>query len=103
MSLEENTYVRDQNARVDPMLTLGTITVADLRDILADMPDEAIIVVARDGSDGEDCSPLADVEEAWYFPTTGESAPLGRDSDGNVHEPGPRDLYAVLLRPADRR
>ncbi len=103
MSLEENTYVRDQNARVDPMLTLGTITVADLRDILADMPDEAIIVVARDGSDGEDGSPLADVEEAWYFPTVRESVPLGRDSDGNVHEPGSRDLYAVLLRPADHR
>ena len=103
MSLEENTYVRDQNARVDPMLSLGTITVAGLRDILADLPDEAVVVVARDGSEGDDCSPLADVEEAWYFPTAGESAPLGRDSDGNVHEPGPRDLYAVLLRPADRR
>src|SRR3954470_15473347 len=101
--MEPNTYVRDQNARGDPMLTLGTITVAGLRDILADMPDEAVVVVARDGSVGDDCSPLADVEETWYFPTAGESAPLGRDSDGNVHEPGPRDLYAVLLRPADRR
>jgi hypothetical protein len=40
-----------------------------------------------------------DVEEGWYFPAAGESAPLGRDADGNVHEPGPRDLYAVLLRP----
>jgi hypothetical protein len=45
-------------------------------------------------------APLADVEEGWYFPADGESAPLGRDADGNVHEPGPRDLYAVLLRPA---
>ena len=103
VSFEENTYVRDQNARVDPMLSLGTITVAGLRDILADMPDEAVVVVARDGSDGDDCSPLADVEEAWYFPTARECVPLGRDADGNVHEPGPRDLYAVLLRPADRR
>jgi hypothetical protein len=102
MSIEDNSYVRDQNARVDPMLVLGTITVAELRGILADMPAEAVVVVARDGSDGDHCSPLADVEEAWYFPTTGESAPLGRDSDGNVHEPGPRDLYAILLRPADR-
>lgn len=103
MSTEENTYVRDQNARVDPMLSLGTITVAGLRDILADMPDEAVVVVAKDGSGGDGCSPLADVEEAWYFPTTGDSAPLGRDFDGNVHEPGARDLYAVVLRPADRR
>jgi hypothetical protein len=103
VSIEENTYVRDQNARVDPMLTLGAITVAGLRDILADMPDEAVVVVARDGSDGDECSPLADVEEAWYFPIAGDSAPLGRDSNGNVHEPGPRDLYAILLRPADRR
>jgi hypothetical protein len=79
------------------MLILGTITVAGLRDILADMPDEAVVVVAKDG---DDCSPLADVEEAWYFPATGDSAPLGRDSDGNVHEPGSRDLYAVVLRPA---
>ncbi|WP_433828523.1 hypothetical protein ACQP2E_04005 [Actinoplanes sp. CA-015351] len=100
---EQNTYVHDQNARVDPMHTLGTITVAGLRDILADMPDEAIVVVAEDGADGGDCSPLADVEEAWYFPTTGESAPLGRDSAGNVHEPGIGDLYAVILRPADQR
>ena len=103
MDTEENTYVRDQNARVDPMLTLGTITVVELRDILADMPDEAVVVVARDGSQGEDLSPLVDVEEAWYFPTAGESAPLGRDADGNVHEPGPRDVYAVVLRAADRR
>ncbi|WP_199512879.1 hypothetical protein [Nucisporomicrobium flavum] len=85
------------------MLTLGTITVAGLRSILADLPDEAIVVVASDGAGGVDCLPLADVEEVWYFPTAGESAPLGRDGDGNVHEPGSRDLYAVLLRPADRR
>jgi hypothetical protein len=96
---DENTYVRDQNARLDPMLTLGTITVAGLRDILADLPGDAVVVVAGDGAGGDDCSPLADVEEGWYFPRTGESAPLGRDGDGNVHEPGPHDLYAVLLRP----
>ena len=100
MSEEENTYVRDQNARVDPMFTIGTITVAELRAILADMPDDAVVVVARDTAGGDDCSPLADVEEGWYFPAAGDSAPLGRDADGNVHEPGPRDLYAVLLRPA---
>jgi hypothetical protein len=94
---DENTYVRDQNAQVDPLFTIGTITVAGLRDILADLPDDAVVVVA---GDGDDCSPLADVEEGWYFPAAGESAPLGRDADGNVHEPGPRDLYAVLLRPA---
>jgi hypothetical protein len=98
MSHDENTYVRDQNARADPILTLGTITVAGLRDILADLPDEAIVVVAGDAADGDDCVPLADVEEGWYFPAAGESAPIGRDADGNVHEPGPGDLYAVLLR-----
>lgn len=103
MSPDENTYVQDQNARVDPLFTLGTITVAGLRDILADLPGEAVVVIARDGTGGDDCAPLADVEEAWYFPAAGGSAPLGRDSDGNVHEPGARDLYAVLLRPADRR
>lgn len=99
MSPPENTYVRDQNARVDPIFTLGAITVAGLRDILSDLPDDAVVVVARDGAGGADCSPLADVEECWYFPADGESAPLGRDADGNVHEPGSRDLYAVLLRP----
>ncbi|HEX8627394.1 MAG TPA: hypothetical protein VF755_04410 [Catenuloplanes sp.] len=99
MGPDENTYVRDQNARADPLSTLGTITVAELRDILADLPDDAVVVVARDGEGGHDCAPLADVEEAWYFPGAGESAPLGRDADGNVHEPGPGDLYAVLLRP----
>lgn len=100
VSADENTYVRDQNARVDPLLTLGTITVAGLRDILADLPDDAVVVVAKDAVGGDDCSPLADVEEVWYFPAVGESAPLGRDGDGNVHEPGPHDLYAVVLRPA---
>jgi hypothetical protein len=99
VSPEENTYVRDQNARVDPLLTLGTITVAELRGILADLPGEAVVVVAGDGADGEVCAPLADVEEGWYFPAAGQCAPLGRDADGNVHEPGSRDLYAVLLRP----
>jgi hypothetical protein len=101
VSNEENTYVRDQNARVDPMFTIGTITVAGLRDILADLPDDAIVIVGQDTEGRNDCSPLADVEEVWYFPAAGESAPLGRDADGNVHEPGPRDLYAVVLRPAD--
>ena len=100
MSSDENTYVRDQNARVDPIFTLGTITVAGLRDILADLPGDAVVVVASESAGGrDDCSPLADVEEGWYFPAAGESAPLGRDADGNVHEPGPGDLYAVLLRP----
>jgi hypothetical protein len=95
---DENTYVRDQNASVDPIFTLGTITVAGLRDMLADLPDDAVVVVTRDAT-GDACSPLADVEEGWYFPAVGESAALGRDADGNVHEPSPRDLYAVLLRP----
>lgn len=99
MSPDDNTYVRAQNSRVDPIFTLGTITVAGLRDILADLPDDAVVVVARDAEGGDDCSPLADVEEIWYFPGAAESAPLGRDADGNVHEPGPGDLYAVLLRP----
>ena len=99
MGPDENTYVRDQNTRVDPLFTLGTITVAGLREILADLPDDAVVVVARDAAAGDECSPLADVEEGWYFPAAGQSAPLGRDGDGNVHEPGPRDLYAVLLRP----
>ncbi|WP_250003182.1 hypothetical protein [Actinoplanes sp. M2I2] len=100
---EDNTYVRDQNARVDPMFTLGTITVAELRTILADLPGEAVVVVGPDEAGEDDCSPLADVEEVWYLPTAGESVPLGRDADGNVHEPGSRDLYAVLLRPTSRR
>ena len=100
MSSDGNSYVRDQNARVDPLFTLGTITVAGLRDILADLPDDAVVVVAKDGADGDDCAPLADVEAGWYFPAAGASAPLGRDADGNVHEPGPRDLYSVLLYPA---
>lgn len=99
MSADETGYVRDQNARVDPIFTIGTITVAELRDMLADLPADAVVVVAKDGAGSDDCSPLADVEEGWYFPAAGESAPLGRDADGNVHEPGPRDLYAVLLRP----
>ena len=93
MNDRERSYVRDQNARVDPMLTLGTITVAELREILDDLPDEAVVVVAADA-----CSPLADVQECWYFPASGDYAPIGRDGDGNVHEPGPRDLYAVLLQ-----
>lgn len=95
--MDENSYVRDQNARVDPLFTLGTITVAGLREILADLPDDAVVVI---GDTEGDCSPLADVQECWYFPGSKESAPLGRDGDGNVHEPGPRDLYAVVLHPA---
>jgi len=100
VSADENTYVRDQNARVDPLFTIGAVTVAGLRDLLAELPDEAVVVVARPERDGGDCAPLADVQECWYFPGSGESAPIGRDGDGNVHEPGPRDLYAVMLQPA---
>ncbi len=101
MSADENTYVRDQNARVDPLFTIGAITVSGLRDILADLPSDAVVVVASAARKGGGCSPLADAQECWYFPTSGEFAPIGRDGDGNVHEPGPRDLYAVLLQPAD--
>ena len=100
MDADENTYVRDQNARVDPLFTLGTVTVAGLREMLADLPDDAVVVVARPEDGGGECAPLADAEECWYFPGSGQWAPLGRDADGNVHEAGPRDLYAVLLRPA---
>ncbi|GIE50736.1 hypothetical protein Ani05nite_42700 [Amorphoplanes nipponensis] len=94
---DENTYVRDQNARVDPLLTMGTLTVGGLRELLEDLPDDAVVVVGGD----DDCVPLADVQECWYFPASRQYAPLGRDADGNVHEPGPRDLYAVLLQPAE--
>ncbi|GAA2568183.1 hypothetical protein GCM10010435_47510 [Winogradskya consettensis] len=103
MSSDENTYVRNQNAGVDPLYTLGTITVASLREILADLPDDAVMVVAGSSSSPSSpsaCSPLADVEECWYLPVDAEFLPLGRDADGNVHEPGPRDLYAVVLHPA---
>jgi hypothetical protein len=100
MSADENTYVRDQNARVDPLFTIGALTVAGVREILADLPDDAVVVVARPERDGQECSPLIDVQECWYFPRSGEYAPIGRDGDGNVHEPGPQDLYAVLLQSA---
>lgn len=100
MGVDENTFVRDQNARVDPMFTIGVLTVAGLRDILGDMPDDAVVVVANTDGGGRDGAPLADVQECWYFPSSGEFAPIGRDGDGNIHEPGPRDLYAVVLQPA---
>ncbi|WP_067701385.1 hypothetical protein [Actinoplanes awajinensis] len=91
--------MRDQNARVDPLFTIGALTVAAVREILADLPDDAVVVVAHPDRDGTDCSPLADVQECWFLPRSGESVPIGRDADGNVHEPGPGDLYAVLLQP----
>jgi hypothetical protein len=94
---DENTYVHDQNARVDPLFTIGTLTVAMLRQALADLPDDAVVIVANGYDDRRESSPLADVQECWYRPGSGESIPLGRDEDGNVHEPGPNDLYAVLL------
>jgi hypothetical protein len=100
MTADENTYVRDQNARVDPLFTVGAWTVDALRDALADLPGDAVVVVTDADEGSEVCSPLADVHEGWYFPAAGRHAPIGRDGDGNVHEPGPRDLYAVLLRPA---
>ncbi|MEV6637857.1 hypothetical protein AB0M54_44735 [Actinoplanes sp. NPDC051470] len=100
MSAEENTYVRDQNARVDPLFTIGAVTVAGLREIITDLPDDAVVVVARPDRDGADCSPLADAQPCWYLPRSGEHLPIGRDGEGNVHEPGPDDLYAVLLQPA---
>ena len=97
---DENTYVRDQNARVDPLFTIGAITVAGLRDMLAELPGDAVVVLGGPDAGDDGCAPLADVEECWYLPRSGDYAPLGRDGDGNVHEPGSGDLYAVLLRPA---
>ena len=101
MSAEDNTYVRDQNARVDPLYTIGALTVAGLREFLNDLPDDAVVIMARPERAGVDCSPLADVQPCWYLPRSGGFLPIGRDADGNVHEPGPYDLYAVVLQSAD--
>ena len=98
-AVDENSYVRDQNSRVDPLFTIGTLTVAGLRELLADLPGDAVVVVGSPEGAGE-CAPLADAQECWYLAGAGECVPLGRDGDGNVHEPGPRDLYAVVLQPA---
>ncbi len=81
---DENTYVRDQNARVDPLFTIGTLTVADVREMLADLPDDAVVVVAGPDGEGEDCTALADIQECWYFPRSGDYAPIGRETSADA-------------------
>lgn len=86
------------------------VTVAQLRAALANFPDDAYVVLAKD-PEGNGYSPLSinsddtpSVEAVWYLPEctwAGEVAPIGPDGDGDIHEPRPGDLIAVCLDPVN--
>jgi hypothetical protein len=81
------------------------ITVAQLRMLLADMPDDAVVVLAKD-AEGNGYSPLAlPVEAAWYVPRStwaGDTYSLTPDEAEDAydpHEPCGDELLAVVLGP----
>jgi len=95
---------RTTNTSANPHTTEHDITVAQLRHILADMPDEAVVVLAKDG-EGNDFSPLSGpVGVHWYRPEStwaGEVYPIGEDADGEVYEPDGDEVIAVVLDPVN--
>lgn len=95
--------VSAHNAAADPKNTEHTITVAKLRSMLADLPSDAVVVLAKD-PEGNGFSPLADLGAAWYVPEctwAGEVYDIGADADGEVFEPRPGDLYAIVFEPVN--
>lgn len=67
------------------------VTVAQLRDILAKLPDDAIVIMSKD-SEGNAFSPLDEVGDTedvdWYVPDSGYSGEL-RSDEYDADEDGP--------------
>jgi hypothetical protein len=93
---------RTTNAASNPHHREYHITVAQFRDLLADQPDDAIVVLSKD-AEGNGFSPLsAPLGSAWYVPEStwsGEVFPIGPDADGDIYEPDGQELFAVVLDP----
>jgi hypothetical protein len=103
MNIKDSALAKARNAAADPQYTRHAMTVAQLRYELADIPDDAIVVLAKD-SEGNGFSPLAALGVAWYVPEStwaGEIESMGIDEDGDTYEPGTDDLYALILDPAN--
>jgi hypothetical protein len=70
--------------------------------MLDGLPDEAIVILAKDG-EGNSYSPLsAPVEAVWYTPEStwsGYVHEIGPDSDDETYEPDGSELLAVVLDP----
>lgn len=112
MTTDLRSLAHQHNVLNQPEKTDHMVTVAQLRKALAGLPDEAFVVLQKDG-EGNGYSPLAidsdrrpRVDPAWYVPDStwsGEVYDL-RDAetlDGEEFEPGPGDLLAVVLAPVN--
>lgn len=101
--LDIHELARTTNTPTNPHTSEHHVTVAQLRDMLTDLPDEAVIVLAKDG-EGNDFSPLSGpLGVHWYRPEStwaGEVHPIGEDA-GEVYEPDGNELIAVALYPAN--
>lgn len=90
------------NKPTNPLRQPYYISVAQLRAMLADLPDEAIVVLSKD-AEGNGYSPLSSpVEAVWYVPEStwaGDVYPIGPDSDDETYEPDGSELLAVVLDP----
>ncbi|MFI7073531.1 hypothetical protein [Micromonospora sediminicola] len=99
-----NELTRATNTPTNPHTSEHHITVAGLRGILAGLPDDAVIVLAKD-AEGNGFSPLSGpVGVYWYRPEStwaGEVHPIGEDADGDVYEPDGDELIAVVLDPTN--
>jgi hypothetical protein len=95
--------VTHRPSRIDHM-----VTVAQLRGELEGLPDDAFVILQKDG-ESNGYSPLAigsmgdhvpAVDPVWYVPEStcaGEVYELGEDG----FEPGPGVLFAVVLAPVN--
>jgi hypothetical protein len=104
---------REFNVTHRPDGTDHMVTVAQLRAALADFPDDAFVVLAKD-PEGNGFSPLARNSDhsiaaglAWYLPNStwsGEIANYSDDpdpDDEDDHLPESGDLLAVVLDPVN--
>jgi hypothetical protein len=102
MSYDLDVLAQQVNRSTNPLRQPYYLSVAQLRAMLDGLPDDAIVVLAKDG-EGNGYSPLsAPVEAVWYIPEStwaGYVHEIGPDSDGETYEPDGSELVAIVLDP----
>lgn len=81
----------------------GYMRVAQLRELLADFPDDGLVVLSKDG-EGNEYSPLADGQPAIYVPDTTWSGAAFFATEGGIYPTDTNDEGAescVVLWPVN--
>lgn len=100
-----NDQIREHNAAtVTSIDAYPGVTVSQLRNLLADCPDDAVVVMAAD-SEGNDFHMFGETGVGWWLPGDREirnvagGEPDEDEDEDDVYEPDGTELYAVVLWP----